>query len=467
MGIPGGAATDVLVDARQGVRRVPAGTVVVKTAQPLGSLAAYLLHERSEDGLTAWGFFARAWLRTSRSPSRPCRSCPRWRSVPMRPLPERAATNKPITERLLFGRGFGELLHLVSPVRRSQRGAWVDGDDTSFRWKDGKLVIEGRSPHRQGRAVRRPHLRDQEIARGTQGGSARGRGKTRAPTSFHAPSPAHRVPLRHRTGSRPRVLRRHSRGAAFNQKQFRAKDHVESFSPDGKNLAFVHGREDLYVVVDVEKHEEKQLTTDGGGDIFNAKGDWVYEEGKSSTATVKRTGEKVTGRRAAPRFCSFDDTPVKKFNLVDLSASYGRIESCAYPKPGDPNPRVKIGVVSADGGKPTFLDMGAYKTNETIVARVRSGWRNRTRCSRTMQNRTQTWLGLRHLERPRDAEPKKLFRETTKAWVEDLGEPHIISRTAVSSSRARAAAGSTSITTPPTERCSRRLRRANGRCGRC
>ncbi len=38
-------------------RRVPAGTLMVKTAQPLGNLAVYLLEPRSEDGLAAWKFF--------------------------------------------------------------------------------------------------------------------------------------------------------------------------------------------------------------------------------------------------------------------------------------------------------------------------------------------------------------------------------------------------------------------------
>ena len=39
----------------ESVRRVPAGTAVVKTAQPLGPLAAYLLEPRSEDGFVTWG----------------------------------------------------------------------------------------------------------------------------------------------------------------------------------------------------------------------------------------------------------------------------------------------------------------------------------------------------------------------------------------------------------------------------
>jgi hypothetical protein len=37
----------------------PAGTIVVRTAQPLGYLAAYLLEPQSNDGLTYWNFFDR------------------------------------------------------------------------------------------------------------------------------------------------------------------------------------------------------------------------------------------------------------------------------------------------------------------------------------------------------------------------------------------------------------------------
>jgi len=40
-------------------REFPAGTVLVRTAQPLGELAVYLLEPESDDGLMAWNFFDR------------------------------------------------------------------------------------------------------------------------------------------------------------------------------------------------------------------------------------------------------------------------------------------------------------------------------------------------------------------------------------------------------------------------
>jgi hypothetical protein len=49
----------VSVDATTAARTVelPAGTAIVHTDQPLGTLAMYLLEPECEDGLTTWNFF--------------------------------------------------------------------------------------------------------------------------------------------------------------------------------------------------------------------------------------------------------------------------------------------------------------------------------------------------------------------------------------------------------------------------
>jgi hypothetical protein len=46
----------VQATARKETRRVEAGTIVVRTAQPLGSLAVHLLEPQSADGLVTWNF---------------------------------------------------------------------------------------------------------------------------------------------------------------------------------------------------------------------------------------------------------------------------------------------------------------------------------------------------------------------------------------------------------------------------
>ncbi|MCH8823893.1 MAG: M14 family metallopeptidase [Planctomycetes bacterium] len=50
---------NILLDARADIltQQLPAGSWIVRTAQPLGTLAVYLLEPQSEDGLAAWNFF--------------------------------------------------------------------------------------------------------------------------------------------------------------------------------------------------------------------------------------------------------------------------------------------------------------------------------------------------------------------------------------------------------------------------
>ena len=44
-------------DFKKEVKEFPVGTIVIKTSQKLGNLAAYLLEPQSDDGLLLWNFF--------------------------------------------------------------------------------------------------------------------------------------------------------------------------------------------------------------------------------------------------------------------------------------------------------------------------------------------------------------------------------------------------------------------------
>jgi hypothetical protein len=45
------------VEAKTDTRKIPAGTIVVKTSQPLGTLASFLLEPKADDGLATWNYF--------------------------------------------------------------------------------------------------------------------------------------------------------------------------------------------------------------------------------------------------------------------------------------------------------------------------------------------------------------------------------------------------------------------------
>ncbi len=52
----------------------------------------------------------------------------------------------------------------------------------------------------------------------------------------------------------------------------------------------------------------------------------------------------------------FDDAPVPVFPIYHADGQHGTLERTRYPKPGDPNPYVRIGVVSIADGKTTWMD---------------------------------------------------------------------------------------------------------------
>ncbi|MBY0455776.1 MAG: DPP IV N-terminal domain-containing protein, partial [Gemmataceae bacterium] len=385
--------TDVEGEWRKEGTRVPAGTALVKSAQPLGALAAYLLEPQSEDGLATWDVFQPSIAAGRGFPvQRLAKAVPLTLGAAA-PLPEAQRPQPP---------GFGSV----------NIQGWLDAEHF-LQVKDGKLLkVEARTgkgepwtdPEKIKKSLAaikdlKPETADQ-IAKGTFFRMVLDRtafqfdvGSDPA-VGFFDGTPAYRFP---KTGGQ----------------QF------ATLSPSARYLAFVRGN-NLFVA-EAEKDQEKQLTTDGGEDIFNGRGDWVYEE-----EIFNRRGQAYWWSPDSKQiaFVRFDDKPVKKFNLVDLAPVQGRLESYAYPKPGDPNPLVKIGVADVASGKVSFLDAGAYKPEDTVVARV--GWVPGTKAVFAyVQNRTQTWLDFVVWESP-DAKPKALFRETTKAWVEDTGPPQFL-----------------------------------------
>ncbi len=98
----------------------------------------------------------------------------------------------------------------------------------------------------------------------------------------------------------------------------------------------------------VESGTPRQLTFDGGGEILNGYASWVYFEEILGRASNYRAFEwSPDGKKIA--FLRFDESRVPQFPIFDAAGAYGRLEMQRYPKPGFPNPAVKIGIVSLAG----------------------------------------------------------------------------------------------------------------------
>jgi dipeptidyl-peptidase 4 len=197
-----------------------------------------------------------------------------------------------------------------------------------------------------------------------------------------------------------------------------AEEVGETFSPDGKFVAFVRGNN--IHVHDLAANQTRALTKDGGPKILNGRLDWVYQEELYGRGNFEAYWWSPDSQALA--YLRFDETPVHEFVVVDHIPVRQVVETTPYPKAGDPNPVVKLGVVSVSGGETRWIDTEArYKPEDLLIVRV--GWTpDGRRVMYQAQNREQTWLDL-NLADAGDGKTTTLFKETSKAWVEVIDPP--------------------------------------------
>ena len=186
----------------------------------------------------------------------------------------------------------------------------------------------------------------------------------------------------------------------------------ETFSPDGRMVSYVRGN-NIYIT-DLAAQRERALTSDGAPKILNGRLDWVYQEELYGRGNFEGYWWSPDSTMIA--YLRLDETPVHEFTVVDHIPVRQELEVTPYPKAGDPNPIVKLGIVNASGGATRWADTYKYLPTELLITRV--GW---TPDSRKVifhaQDRAQTYLDL-NLANATDGKTGNLFRETTKAWVE-------------------------------------------------
>src|ERR1051325_3235917 len=121
------------------------------------------------------------------------------------------------------------------------------------------------------------------------------------------------------------------------------------FSPTGDRVAYVR-RGDLYVER-LADGKITRLTIDGDSLHVNGMTDWVYEEEFDLRDGFRWSPD---GTRIA--FWHFDMSGVRTYTLInDTDSLYPYTTPIQYPKTGTPNSAVKAGIVSADGGQPTWI----------------------------------------------------------------------------------------------------------------
>jgi dipeptidyl-peptidase-4 len=190
----------------------------------------------------------------------------------------------------------------------------------------------------------------------------------------------------------------------------------EDFSPDGRMVSFVRAN-DLYVV-DLSTRAERRLTKTGGEKNLNGVLDWVYEEELYGRGNRRGYWWSPDSSRIA--YLSIDESPVRIFPVVDHIPRAQVLEETPYPLAGDPNPLVRLGVVAASGEETRWVETPGYEPADFLIVRV-SWTPDSSRVVYQAQNREQTFLDLNAADAS-TAKTTRLFRETTKAWVEAVDD---------------------------------------------
>jgi dipeptidyl-peptidase-4 len=186
------------------------------------------------------------------------------------------------------------------------------------------------------------------------------------------------------------------------------------FSPDGTKVAYTKNK-DLYVF-DIDGNKEIRLTSDATDKIYNGYSSWVYMEeilGRPSRYAAfwwSPDGNKLAYLRT-------DETAVPVFTLNRLDESdgiHGLIEATPYPKPGDPNPKVKMGIADLLTAKTIWVKTD-YNADQYIA------WPFWTPDSKKLAiqvvNRDQSNIKI-ILADALTGDYTQIYDETRKTWVE-------------------------------------------------
>jgi dipeptidyl-peptidase-4 len=178
------------------------------------------------------------------------------------------------------------------------------------------------------------------------------------------------------------------------------------FSPDGKRVSYVR-KHNLYVRP-AAGGEEKQLTKDTSDDLLNGDIDWVYAE-----ELAVRSNYFWSPDSKEIVFMHMDETKVPTYPITDWMPTHPTVDQEKYPKVGDPNPVVKLGVIDLDKGKVRWMALS--NDPETYIPRF--GWLRDGIVWAEVLNRTEDKMDLYLVDAKTGKSRVVLTESTPGAWI--------------------------------------------------
>ena len=179
------------------------------------------------------------------------------------------------------------------------------------------------------------------------------------------------------------------------------------FSPDGSQVAYVR-KHNLYVRP-IRGNGEKQLSRDTDDNLFNGDVDWVYAEELDVRSNYfwSPDGKEIV-------FLHMDEASVPTYPITDWLPAHPTVDHEKYPKVGDPNPVVKIGVADVAKGKVRWISLTADE--DTYIPRF--GWAGEGVIWAEVLNRAQDKMDLYFVDARSGKSRIVLTESTPGAWID-------------------------------------------------
>ncbi|MEX2191302.1 MAG: S9 family peptidase [Bacteroidota bacterium] len=133
----------------------------------------------------------------------------------------------------------------------------------------------------------------------------------------------------------------------------KAEEKNPTLSPDGRYVAFTR-ENDLYAI-ELSSGKEIRFSHDGSDVVYSGWASWVYyEEILGRSSRYKAFWWSPDGKRIA--YYRFDDSLVPMFPIYGSTGQHGYLERTRYPKAGDTNPEVKVGIADVATAKTTWAE---------------------------------------------------------------------------------------------------------------
>ncbi len=177
-------------------------------------------------------------------------------------------------------------------------------------------------------------------------------------------------------------------------------------SPDGIKVAY-HKDGNMFVY-DLLTQTERQLTFGDEENVFYGRFGWVYEEEFGLVQAWKWSHD---SRYLA--FWKSDEREVPLFRTTDFEGTHPEWFEIPFPKVGDTNPTVEIGVIDVESGDLSWMDLDLQ---DGLVPRIY--WTaDPEKLAVTTMNRAQTELSV-YLKDVRTGTGPRVMHEQGEAWID-------------------------------------------------